>query len=75
MSSPAQKALPGASEDRDLKLVAVAEFGPGLGQLRAHLVVERIEALGSVHSHDEDLPVTFGLDDSHGSSLRFGGTI
>ena len=59
------KAAAGAGEDRDFEPVVAAEFGPGLGQLGAHLVAEGIEALRPVHPHDQDLPVALGLDDGH----------
>ncbi len=55
----------GTGEDGDLELVAVAELGPGLGKLRAHLVVECVEPLGPVHAHHEYLPVALGFDDGH----------
>jgi hypothetical protein len=55
----------GPGEDRDFESVVAAEFGPGLRELRAHLMAERIEALGPVHPDDEDLPVTLGFDDCH----------
>ena len=55
----------GAGKDRDFKLVVAAELRPGLGEPRAHFMAERIEALGPVHPHDEDLPVTLGFDDCH----------
>ena len=60
------EAAAGAGEDGDLELVAVAELGPGLGQQGAHLVAERVEALGPVHPHHEDLSVALGFDDGHG---------
>jgi len=28
-------------------------------------VIERVETIGPVHPHDEDLPVLLGIDDSH----------
>ena len=34
--------------------------------LAEKLGIERIEAFGPVHAHDEDLPVAFCFDDSHG---------
>jgi hypothetical protein len=36
-----------------------------LGKARAHLLTERVQALGAVHPHHQDLPVALGLDDGH----------
>ncbi len=55
----------GPGEDRDFELARMAEFGPGLGEPGAHLVIERVQPLGAVHPHDEDLSQTLGLDDGH----------
>src|SRR5439155_4961141 len=55
----------GAGEDRDLEFIAAAELGPRLSEAGTHLVVERIEALGAIHPHHQDLPVALGFDDGH----------
>ena len=59
------EAAAGPGEDGDFQFVAVAKLGPGLGQLGAHLVAERIEPLGPVHPHHQDLSVALGLYDGH----------
>ena len=59
------EAAAGAGEDGDLELLAVAELGPGLGELGPHLVAEGVQPLGSVHAHHEHLSVTFGFYNGH----------
>src|SRR5206468_12883919 len=54
-----------SGENRHLEAVTVAEFAPGLGEVRAQFVAERVQPLGPVHAHHEDLPVLFGFDDGH----------
>jgi hypothetical protein len=64
MSSRAEAAT-GASEDCHLQLFRVPELGPGLGEHLPHLGIERVESLGPVHAHNQDLPIAFRFDDSH----------
>ena len=68
------EAAAGAGEDGDFQFVGVAEVGPGFREQRAHLVAERVEALGPVHPDDEDLSVAFGFDDGHGGVSRVRGS-
>jgi hypothetical protein len=49
------------------------ELGPDLGEPRAHLAVERVQALRPVQPHDQDLPVPLRLDDSHCLPLEWSG--
>jgi hypothetical protein len=41
------------------------EFCPGFGKLGPQLMVQGVEAFGTVHPYHEDLPVAFSFDDSH----------
>ena len=59
------KAAAGPGKDRDFELAVAAELGPGFGEPRAHFMAERIEPLGPVHPHDQDLPLALGLDNGH----------
>jgi hypothetical protein len=59
------EAAAGAGKDRDLELLVVPEFGPRLRERLAHLGVERIQPLGPVHAHDQNLSLPLGFDDSH----------
>ena len=59
------EAAAGAGEDRNLELLVVTKLGPGLGEFLAHLGVERVQPLGAVHAHDQNLSVALRFDDSH----------
>jgi len=49
ISSPAQSRGPVPVKMATLELLAVAERGPGLGELAAHFMAKGIQPLGSVH--------------------------
>ena len=45
--------------------IVAAKLGPGLGEAGAHFEIERVQSLGAVHPHYQDVPVTLGFDDGH----------
>src|SRR5262249_28686730 len=65
----------GAGEDADLEFIAVAELGPGRRELRAHVVGQRVEALGAGHTDAENPAVAFGFHDGHGGTPWVGGRV